>query len=659
MSKALHTLAQWLAEDIEIAQKKATDEPPSAQLRLLSESIRLVCTFEMVGLDAVKLLGIAQALLSGTYQFFSEDVLLKMVADLLQVSQSDSAPQVKDKAATVAALLLNRMRYGHSRFSRTVTDAIQSAIDHAESDRQRSIFVAMHERVVRAIQRADIVRSPTVNRFKLPELDVPRAATNVREDVEGDWYQDPWGWPEIDWLASKQPKKITERLASNECEWTVAIDVGKKGGGVRPGLLMNPVDRIAYQALVDELSIVAAGDLPNWVFGWRLNRNKVKKGLYEGNKDEWKRFSNRVATVCGQFKFTAHLDIQSFFATIDTAQLLSQLGRRYRGAGVLDRIEVYLYSWHQRQNGLGIPQRSLASSVLSHAVMRPVDAFLNKLSAGGSSKSFAASRWMDDIWLHSDSEDELRNCVAEIENILSQMRLSLNSEKTEVFESKDAGKVVQLVQPYGEENAVPLDILLERTEGAPAFQIGLEVAKLLHRKEFDRLAKISSAHFSEIAHLGDRLAKAFRASGDWKRFAQTYLTFARRHVSAENVSVATWAEMFPNAAEAEVGGIQEYFSRQIVDVSQRLLTPLAAQRLVSWSTKFGAGSLAENSTFELQHIEEDAFRFRGLCFAGLKLKSIKDRIRNKVRGQADRLLADFLQDRDFQPPSLSNRFDSE
>jgi hypothetical protein len=519
----------------------------------------------------------------------------------------------------------------------------------------------MIARIDSAAQRVRETRLAKRRAFDVPDLDVPQAAKNVRDDIYGDWYQDPWGWPEIEWLGHAW-HRVVERLRIDATGWTVPIDVNKRGSGVRPGLVINPLDRVAFQSLVDELSVEAASHLPSWVYGWRLARQGRTKGRYEANKEEWKVFSRSITNLCKRFQFTAHLDIDSFFRTVDTSQLLSQLGRHYRKAAVLDRLEAFLHGWHQCPNGSGIPQRSLASSVLAHAVLRPLDAFLDRKSNGGNSNTFLASRWMDDIWLHSNSEAELRSTVSEVESILAEARLSLNSDKTAIFLSTEADQFVQLVDVYDEADTdanITLTDLLDRTERIhepPAFHIGLEISKLLKSNTFTALAQISTDEFQQYSYAADRLAKAFRASGDWKRFTATYVALARTHVSEENLSVALWAEMFPNRPEDDVGQVQAFFSENLVDTLQRVLVPLAAQRLVAWSSQFGLGKLAE---VDLSAVlgSDDLFRLRGVCLALLSVGAAKEKVVEAIR-ESDHVVAEFLEHVDFQPLSLSARFKS-
>jgi hypothetical protein len=39
----------------------------------------------------------------------------------------------------------------------------------------------------------------------LATLDVKRAVANCYTDIRGDWYRDPWGWPELSWMQDLQP----------------------------------------------------------------------------------------------------------------------------------------------------------------------------------------------------------------------------------------------------------------------------------------------------------------------------------------------------------------------------------------------------------------------------------------------------------------------
>jgi hypothetical protein len=47
-------------------------------------------------------------------------------------------------------------------------------------------------------------------------LDPPRAIGNLRTEMAGDWYRDPWGWPEYDCLLDGHLDWLLSRARSQE-----------------------------------------------------------------------------------------------------------------------------------------------------------------------------------------------------------------------------------------------------------------------------------------------------------------------------------------------------------------------------------------------------------------------------------------------------------
>lgn len=121
----------------------------------------------------------------------------------------------------------------------------------------------------------------------LEVLDVSRALTNCHIDLIGDWYRDPWGWPEMDWAVRREPDLIVARLNASGVRGVAKIDVAKENFSVRPAIIMDPLDRVIYQALVDRLSLEFIGEMKGWVFGWRLPVQDPDRGRYANNSKQW------------------------------------------------------------------------------------------------------------------------------------------------------------------------------------------------------------------------------------------------------------------------------------------------------------------------------------------------------------------------------------
>src|SRR5439155_26887009 len=104
-------------------------------------------------------------------------------------------------------------------------------------------------------------------------LDIKRAAANCRTDIFGDWYRDPWSWPELEWL-SDHPDPVVQRLNSSGVRRLAPINVAKENFVLRPASVLDIVDRLVYQALVDRLSVKLLAGCPTWMFSWRLSRQQ-------------------------------------------------------------------------------------------------------------------------------------------------------------------------------------------------------------------------------------------------------------------------------------------------------------------------------------------------------------------------------------------------
>src|SRR5687768_9109591 len=159
----------------------------------------------------------------------------------------------------------------------------------------------------------------------LAVVDAPRALKNVRVDMLGDWYLDPWGWPEMAWIVTKEPKRLADWLKGSRARPALPIDVLKENFAVRPAMVLDPIDRLGYQALVDRVSLKAIGGMAPWAYGWRLPRKSPKTGEYMNNSVEWGYYRHRLGLLVVQHLHGLTTDVTSFFASIDTRRLLDDL----------------------------------------------------------------------------------------------------------------------------------------------------------------------------------------------------------------------------------------------------------------------------------------------------------------------------------------------
>ena len=115
-------------------------------------------------------------------------------------------------------------------------------------------------------------------------LDLKQAVENIKNEIPGDWYQDPWGWPELGFMLQKQQELIAENLNASGVRAVALLDVPKENWGTRPAVILDIADRLSYHALTDDLSVKLIGSMSPDVYGWRLPAVDPKPGIYSHNK---------------------------------------------------------------------------------------------------------------------------------------------------------------------------------------------------------------------------------------------------------------------------------------------------------------------------------------------------------------------------------------
>jgi hypothetical protein len=56
--------------------------------------------------------------------------------------------------------------------------------------------------------------------------------------MRGDWYRDPWGWPELDWVVAARPQLALDRAGSAGVRRSVKLDVPKENFATRPAMVV-------------------------------------------------------------------------------------------------------------------------------------------------------------------------------------------------------------------------------------------------------------------------------------------------------------------------------------------------------------------------------------------------------------------------------------
>lgn len=501
----------------------------------------------------------------------------------------------------------------------------------------------------------------------LKALDFEQASKNVWNDIHGDWYRDPWGWPENLWLAQSAMEILVQRLDDTGAKRALPIGVPKENFVLRPAMLLDPVDRLAYQALVDCLSVVLIGNMRDFAFGWRLPTKEPSKGHYANNAHEWENFRTRLTSLADENPNGLSTDIVSFFHSVPVDRLNEDLRRTCKGNAVSERVISYLLSWGDVPSRGGIPQRCFASSVLAQFFMRPVDNLLALHIGGTANRSgntaIAACRWMDDIWVFSKHWSGLRSAQLDLQECLWDLGLSLNAGKTHLYEGDELQRVVKEYEhsaadfglEIGDER--PLEELIERILDDPENASRTTIRFVTSRMRTHGLALHMDAFIEkarQMPHGADHLARLFRDFGTWRELEDWYLEYLGNSGRMIEWTAYQFGTMFPDSESVSKTLVRTFAEGLASGRLPLLMVPLVIQRLSRWDADVARGLIEQEArSGRYNH----PFAVRAMAFSGLTVGVSTATTRSLLQQFTETIpqLA-FLEGRDFKAVPVVSDF---
>jgi Reverse transcriptase (RNA-dependent DNA polymerase) len=471
----------------------------------------------------------------------------------------------------------------------------------------------------------------------LEMLDLNKAVRNLRREVTGDWYRDPWGWPEWTYVADSQPELVSQHLNSTTVGGRLALlDVPKENYGIRPASIMGPLDRITYEALVGAVSKLAIGPLPPWVFGWRLDRNSPTRADFVRNGAEWQTLQDHLFELSKIVTHGLRTDLTSFFASVTVPRISESFDQLRITGPVAERIEALLTHWDGTPHRQGLPQRSTASAVLANMYLASFDRVLQRhielMSRSAESSRPMASRWMDDVWVLAFNEATLRSVQIQLIYAARDLGLELHMGKTEVLEGDNLVEALGRLHMSGVDHALmgdrpdfaPLNKVFEEALCRPSSTerslVRFITVRLRRKKRWEDIRRLIDIA-PHMPHAADHLGRAFRDAGIWKDLEEWFLDYCRGPWSMFPWSQAQLAMMFPTRMRA---------SNDLIEMLAGWISPgapadrmaVAIQRLSRWAP--GAlTDLIDTHVSTANHPFER--RLLGLACAGLRMGTSKVR----------------------------------
>ena len=216
--------------------------------------------------------------------------------------------------------------------------------------------------------------------------------------------------------------KLNEELGSGKFNFSLPLtmDIPKSSGLTRPGAILYPKDRLLYQVLADNM----AGEIEN-----NIDRKHVFSNILTNDENMFEplgkcfhQFEEAMIDKSEKYKYCIKTDVTSFFETIYQHFVISQLDAINIQKPMISLLEKALLAWREDKS-YGLLQGMYPSDLYGNYYLTQIDYFLEL-------KQFDFIRFVDDIYIFSNSDYELRKILVEICNTLRQQSLYLNESKT-------------------------------------------------------------------------------------------------------------------------------------------------------------------------------------------------------------------------------------
>ncbi|KAA6217441.1 reverse transcriptase domain-containing protein [Streptomyces filamentosus] len=415
-------------------------------------------------------------------------------------------------------------------------------------------------------------------------LDAKRAADICQTEMYGDWYRDPWGWPELSWVMKDPSSFPWGEIVHKDGQITLRREprfeptlVPKSRLGVRPAVVMGLDVRMAYAAAIAQVIPKLHTGLPEWVYGWR-NRSGVKLA---NNGDEWKGYSSFFHNPDLMEGYALQTDITSFFASIDVNKVIDVVYSEVGNSAGAQLIEKIVRSHHELATRNGLPQRSWPSAILANRYMAPLDnLILQRLSVG---QLTGAVRWMDDIYVTGE-ESTLYKFFLDFQSRVRELGLEANASKSRLGILKDLRNDV-LMEGL-QEVPIPLKKRIEMLEnGSDVVEAAVEEMDIEWLRRLEEAALVAPHEQSsatirvilktlrkhkeygrfdqwleraeKLSHMADGLGRYFRDAihEDLKRmdpYCDWYGSYRATEWATVNWSSAQFALAVPSSCESPV-----------------------------------------------------------------------------------------------------------
>jgi hypothetical protein len=256
--------------------------------------------------------------------------------------------------------------------------------------------------------------------------------------VELELARDPLEWLAFDWELDQAVATLSTeaRAGRYRAGAPEIIRSAKSPGLTRPLASIQPLDLIFYKAIVSSAEASLLGQMTPWTRPGRFDaRAEDESPAESGWFRSFLRRQGQIWRITQNHAFVVETDIANYFPYIHlptvSAVMLENSSLSHEVVRILEHMLTQfspLTEYRQRPT-LGLPQDAFdCSRVIAHAYLKSVD---DEFESEGSADRY--SRYMDDIVIGANSQQEALGQIRRIQLALERVGLYPNTAKTRVL----------------------------------------------------------------------------------------------------------------------------------------------------------------------------------------------------------------------------------
>lgn len=196
----------------------------------------------------------------------------------------------------------------------------------------------------------------------------------------------------------------------------------------RPGSVLPPKDRILYQVIADEASVIIDQKTDyDRSFSHRL-APEFDDTMFISSRKCWSELQKELRKQVGnkRYKYILRLDVADYFGSINQHTLINTLMGYGFNNSLAERLEKMLLSYTGQRSSRGILQGVYPSDLFGAFYMSAVDRFFDDLDV-------TSARYVDDIYIFVENVDEADQVLRQLIPFLRSYDLNLNEVKSTVM----------------------------------------------------------------------------------------------------------------------------------------------------------------------------------------------------------------------------------